>query len=321
MIMKQISVVVPCYNEQENILLFYQTVTKIFRQLPEDFTYELLYIDDGSADRTLEQIRTLARQHKEVKYVSFSRNFGKEAALYAGLENAAGDYVAVMDVDLQDPPELLLDMLQTLETGEYACCAARRIDRKGEGIIRSFFSRMFYRVIRGISKTSIPDGARDFRMMTRTFVDQLLRLKEYNRFSKGLFEWVGFPVKWLEYENRQRQAGSTKFSFWKLLVYSVDGILSFSNLPAILSGVFGIFFCLIAFFFLIVIFVRALWFGDPVAGWPSTICIILLISGIQLFFLGLLGAYLAKVYAEVKQRPIYLCKETNIKQECEELKS
>ncbi len=315
--MKKISLVVPCYNEQENIVVFFQRIAQVCSSL-KDYDYEVLYVDDGSTDHTLAEIKKLAEGCDKVKYISFSRNFGKEAALYAGLQKASGDYAAVMDVDLQDPPELLPEMAKLLDAGNCQCVAARRVDRRGEGLIRSFFSRKFYQIFRILTRVQIPDGARDFRMMNRTFLEGFLKLKEYNRFSKGLFDWVGYSVIWLEYENQERTQGKTKWSFWKLLAYSLDGIFSFSNVPAVIAGGIGTLFCFLAFLFLIIIFARALLFGDPVAGWPSTICIILMIGGIQLFCLGILGQYLAKTYAEVKERPIYLCKETNIDSEQEE---
>ena len=311
--MKKISILIPCYNEEENVPLFWQEVTRVFREsMGERYEKELLYIDDGSTDGTLEQIRRLAKQDPSVKYLSFSRNFGKEAALYAGLEHASGDYAAVMDVDLQDPPSLLPEMAGYLESGEYDVVATRRQDRAGEPPIRSFFARMFYRLIRKISDVDIVDGARDFRLMTRQYVNSLLELREYNRFSKGLFGWVGYRVKWISYENVKRERGTTKWSFWKLFLYSIDGIVAFSIVPAVLAAAFGAFFCAAAFLALILVFVRALIYGDPVAGWPSLVCIILFISGIQFLFLGILGEYVAKTYLEVKHRPVYLCRETNL---------
>ncbi len=318
--MKKITIVVPCYNEEETVDAFFQEIGKVRESSLGDYDLEILYVDDGSSDRTLDEIRRLARSDPHVKYLSLSRNFGKEAALYAGLTHADGDYVAVMDVDMQDPPGLLPEMVSCLEKGDCQCAAARRIDRRGESRLRSFFSGCFYKLFRSLTGIQVPDGARDFRMMDRTFLDSFLELKEYNRFSKGLFDWVGYSVKWLEYENRERRRGSTKWSFWKLLVYSFDGIFAFSNTPAIISGGIGILFCLLAFLFLLIIFGRALLFGDPVAGWPSTICIILLIGGIQMFCLGILGQYLARIYSEVKGRPVYLCRETNLEQKKEDEK-
>ena len=310
--LKRISILVPCYNEEENIALFWREVTHVFKEKLSAYELELLYVDDGSRDRTLEEIKKLAQEDERVRYLSFSRNFGKEAALYAGLEHASGDYVAVMDVDLQDPPALLPQMVQELESGEYDVVATRRENRTGEPQIRSFFVRCFYKLIRRISDVDIVDGARDFRLMTRQYVNSLLELKEYNRFSKGLFGWVGYRVKWLSYENTPRAQGTTKWSFWKLFLYSIDGIVAFSVVPAVMAAAFGVIFCLAAFFFLIVVFVRAALYGDPVAGWPSLVCIMLLIAGIQFFFMGVLGEYLAKTYMEVKRRPVYLCRENNL---------
>ena len=277
--------------------------------------FELLFVNDGSKDRTLEVIRELAQKDPHVKYVSFSRNFGKEAAIYAGLEHATGELTAIMDADLQDPPSLLPKMYQAITEEGYDCVASRRVDRKGEPPIRSFFARMFYRLMRKISQADIVDGARDFRLMNRQFVDAILEMKEYNRFSKGLFGWVGFRTKWLEFENVERVAGETKWSFWKLFLYSIDGIVAFSTAPVRFAAWLGIAFCMLAFLFILVIIGRTLVFGDPVAGWPSLVCIILMLSGIQLFCLGLMGEYLSKTYLEVKKRPIYLCKETNVEKD------
>lgn len=311
--MKKISILIPCYNEEENVPLFWQEITRVFQKSMEGrYERELIFIDDGSSDGTLMQIRSVAEQDPAVRYLSFSRNFGKEAALYAGLEHASGDYIAVMDADLQDPPSLLPEMADCLESGEYDVVATRRKDRAGEPPLRSFFARMFYRLICRISDVDIVDGARDFRLMTRQYVDSLLELKEYNRFSKGMFGWVGYRVKWLSYENVKRERGTTKWSFWKLFLYSIDGIVAFSVVPAVLAAAFGALFCAAAFLFLLLVFVRALIYGDPVAGWPSLVCIILFISGIQFLFMGILGEYIAKTYMEVKRRPIYLCRETNL---------
>lgn len=309
--MKLISVVVPCYNEEEVLPLFYQEVTRV-AGLMTDYSFEFLFVDDGSRDGTLQVMKELAEQDNRVKYLSFSRNFGKEAAMYAGFSNAKGDYVSLMDADLQDPPALLPEMVKAIEEEGYDSVATRRVNRKGEPPVRSFFARRFYRLMRHISKTEIVDGARDYRLMTRQFVNSLLELGEYNRFSKGLYGWVGYKTKWLEFENVERAAGETKWSFWKLLLYSFEGIVAFSEAPLAIAAFAGVFFCLLAFLFIVFIVVRTLMFGDPVAGWPSTICIILLIGGIQLFCIGILGEYLSKTYLEVKKRPIYICKETNI---------
>lgn len=310
--MKKISVIVPCYNEQEAIPFFYDEIVKISKTMENEATFEYLFINDGSKDKTIDVLRELAKKDERVKYVSFSKNFGKEAAMYAGLEKASGDYIAVMDVDLQDPPELLLQMFQELESGEYDCVATRRVSRKGEPPIRSFFAKLFYSMINKISKTEIVDGARDYRLMTRQMVDAILEVKEYNRFSKGIFSWVGFNTKWLEYENVERRAGETKWSFWKLLKYSLDGIVAFSTVPLSISSILGLLLCLIAFVLIIVIVVKTLAFGDPVAGYPSLICVILFIGGVQLFCMGILGKYLSKTYLETKKRPIYLVKEENV---------
>lgn len=310
--MKKISVIVPCYNEQEAIPFFYDEIVKISKIMENDAEFEYLFINDGSKDKTIDVLRELAKKDERVKYVSFSKNFGKEAAMYAGLEKSSGDYIAVMDVDLQDPPELLVQMFQDLESGEYDCVATRRVSRKGEPPIRSLFAKLFYSMINKISKTEIVDGARDYRLMTRQMVDAILEVKEYNRFSKGIFSWVGFNTKWLEYENVERRAGETKWSFWKLLKYSLDGIVAFSTVPLSIASVLGLLLCFIAFVLIIVIVVKTLAFGDPVACYPSLMCVILFVGGVQLFCMGILGKYLSKTYLETKKRPIYLVKEENI---------
>lgn len=311
--MEQMSIIVPCYNEQETLEDYYQAIQKIRDILiGKECELEVILVDDGSADSTLAEMKRLSAEHSWIKYISFTRNFGKEAAIYAGLTHAKGTYVGLMDVDLQDPPDLIPGMLDTLREGEYDCVATRRVDRKGEPPIRSFFARAFYKLMRKISDVEIVDGARDFRLMSRRYVDSLLELKEYNRFSKGLFGWVGYRTKWLEYENIERTKGETKWSFFKLLLYSIDGIVAFSTAPVRFAAWIGLSFCILAFVFIVVIIVRTLIFGDPVAGWPSMLCVILLLSGIQLFCLGLLGEYLSKTYLEVKKRPIYLSKESNV---------
>ena len=310
--MKKISVIVPCYNEQEAIPFFYDEIVKISKIMENDAEFEYLFINDGSKDKTINVLRELAKRDERVKYVSFSKNFGKEAAMYAGLEKSSGDYIAVMDVDLQDPPELLVQMFQDLESGEYDCVATRRVSRKGEPPIRSLFAKLFYSMINKISKTEIVDGARDYRLMTRQMVDAILEVKEYNRFSKGIFSWVGFNTKWLEDENVERRAGETKWSFWKLLKYSLDGIVAFSTVPLSIASILGLLLCFIAFVLIIVIVVKTLAFGDPVAGYPSLMCVILFVGGVQLFCMGILGKYLSKTYLETKKRPIYLVKEENI---------
>ncbi|NLL44437.1 MAG: glycosyltransferase family 2 protein [Mollicutes bacterium] len=307
--MNKITLVVPCYNEEEALPLFYQEVNKIIKQF-EKVDFEFLFIDDGSKDKTLEILRELSIKDKRVRYISFSRNFGKEAGLYAGLLNATGDYVAVMDVDLQDPPHLLLEMYDLIVNEGYDCVATRRVTRVGEPPIRSFFASLFYKLINKISKTEFVDGARDFRLMTRQMVDAILTLTEYNRFSKGIFGWVGFKTKWIEYENIKRVAGTTKWSFWKLFIYSIEGIVAFSTIPLSIASIMGILFCLVAFLMIIVIIIKTLIFGDPTSGWPSLVCIIFLVSGVQLFCLGIIGQYLSKTYLETKKRPIYITKET-----------
>lgn len=309
--MKKISIVVPCYNEQEAIPYFYEEVNKVSDTLKDNAEFEFLFVNDGSKDGTLQSLRDLGQKDSRIKYISFSRNFGKEAAMYAGLKEATGDYVAIMDADLQDPPSLLPSMFETLEEGEYDCVATRRVTRKGEAKIRSFFARLFYKIMNMISNTEVVDGARDFRLMTRQMVDAIVEISEYNRFSKGIFGFVGFNTKWLEYENIERVAGSTKWSFWKLTIYALDGFTAFSTKPLILSTFVGILFCLIALIMIAVIIGKTIIFGDPVGGWPSLACIILFVGGIQLFCTGISGQYLAKTYLEVKHRPIYIAKERN----------
>ena len=310
--MDKISIVVPCYNEEESLPFFYEEITKIAKQM-DYVTFEFLFVNDGSKDKTLEKLRDLARMDERVRYISFSRNFGKEAAMYAGLKESTGDYVAVMDADLQDPPKLLIEMYAILQEKEYDCVATRRVTRKGEPPIRSFFARMFYKIINAISKTEVVDGARDFRLMTRQMTDSIISLGEYNRFSKGIFGWVGFDTKWIEYENVERVAGKTSWSFWKLFVYSLDGITAFSTAPLVISTIMGCIFCLLALIMVCIIIFKTCMYGDPVSGWPSTACIILLVGGIQLFCTGIIGQYLAKSYLEVKNRPIYIVKETEEK--------
>ena len=307
--MEKISIIVPCYNEEEAMPIFYEEICKVAKKMKK-VDFEFIFVNDGSKDHTLDVARDLHKKDERVRYVSFSRNFGKEAGMYAGLEAARGDYVAIMDVDLQDPPALIEEMYETLKNEDYDCVASRRVSRKGEPPIRSFFARCYYKLINKISKTEIVDGARDFRLMTRQMVDSILELKEYNRYSKGIFSWVGYKTKWLEYENVERVAGTTKWSFWKLFLYSLESIVAFSTVPLSIAAVMGILFCLIAFILIIVIVVKTLTVGDPVAGWPSMVCIIFFVSGIQLFCLGIIGQYLAKTYLEVKNRPIYIVKET-----------
>ena len=307
--MSLLSVIVPCYNEQENIPYFYTEFMRNEEILKtREMDFELIYVNDGSKDRTVEEIKKLHETDERVKLISFSRNFGKEAAMYAGLERSKGDYVVIMDADLQDPPSLLPEMFAGLDEG-YDCVATRRVSRKGEPAIRSLFARMFYRLMKHISKTEIMDGARDYRLMTKQVAEAIVSMGEYNRFTKGIFGWVGFETKWLEYENVERAKGETKWSFWKLLIYSIDGITAFSTVPLSIAAFMGVLFCLFAALLIVFIVIRTSIFGDPVSGWPSLVCIISLISGVQLFCIGIVGQYLAKTYMEVKNRPIYLIKE------------
>lgn len=308
----KISVIVPCYNEQEALPFFFEAIGKIAGKMKQEYNvdYEFVFVDDGSRDRTLEILRDFAKKDERVKYISFSRNFGKESAIYAGLEHVTGDYISMMDADLQDPPELLMEMYQEIKKGEYDCIGTRRVTRKGEPPIRSFFAHCFYKLMNKISKAEIVDGARDFRLMTRQMVNAILNVKEYNRFSKGIFGWVGFKTKWLEYENIERVAGNTKWSFWKLFLYSLDGIVAFSTVPLSVASAVGMLFLFIAFIMIVFIIAKTLIFGDPVAGYPSMMCVMFFIGGIQLFSIGVLGQYLSKTYLETKNRPIYIIKET-----------
>jgi len=307
--MALLSVVIPCYNEEENVNFFYEEFMKnkdFFKE--KELEVELLYVDDGSKDNTAQKVKELHEKDECVHLLSFSRNFGKEAAIYAGFEKAKGDYVVMMDADLQDPPSLLPEMFSYIEEG-YDSVATRRVSRKGEPVIRSFFARMFYRIMRKISKADIVDGARDYRLMTRKVVDAILDMKEYNRFSKGIFGWVGYETKWLEYENIERKHGETKWSFWKLFIYSIEGMTAFSTAPLAFASIMGVLFCFLAFVMILFIIIRSFVWTDPVGGWPSMVCIICMVSGVQLFCLGIVGQYLAKTYLEVKKRPIYLIKE------------
>ncbi len=308
--MKLLSAIVPCYNEQENIFDFYEEFMKnepYFSQ--HQVELELIFINDGSTDETVVRVKDLAAKDARVHLISFSRNFGKEAAIYAGLQRAGGDFCVIMDCDLQDPPALLPEMYEAVTEQGYDSAATRRVSRKGEPVIRSFFARKFYKLINRISNADIVDGARDYRMMTRQFVDAVLSVEEYNRFSKGIFGWVGFNTKWIEFENVERQKGETKWSFWKLCLYAIDGIVAFSEAPMAIASFMGLFFCLAAFLGIIFIIVRKCLYGDPTSGWPSLVCIILLIAGIQLFCIGIVGQYLTKTYLEVKKRPLYIVKE------------
>ena len=308
--MKLLSVIVPCYNEEENVPYFYEELMKQEQALLErDILIELIYIDDGSKDGTVAEVKKLHERDERVHMVSFSRNFGKEAGIYAGLKKANGDLVVLMDADLQDPPSLLPTMVSAVLDEGYDSVATRRETRKGEPVIRSFFARMFYRLINRISGTEVVDGARDYRLMTRAVVDAILSMTEYNRFTKGIFGWVGFKTKWLSYENIERTKGVTKWNFWKLFLYALDGILAFSTAPLAFVSVLGLIFCLLAFVLIVFIIVRTVVFGDPTSGWPSLVCIISLISGVQLLCLGIVGQYMSKMYMEVKNRPIYLTKE------------
>ena len=316
--MKRVTVIVPCFNEQEAIPIYYKEMCKIMLQM-QDVDMELLFVDDGSTDRTLSVMKALHTLDERCQYLSFSRNFGKEAAIYAGLKNAAGDYVAIMDVDLQDPPELLPQMYQILEEEEYDNVATKRSTRTGEPRIRSFLSEAFYKCINRISKTEIVNGARDYRLMKRKMVDAVLEMSEYNRFSKGIFEWVGFRTKWLEFENVERSAGETKWSLRKLFKYSLEGIMGFSVAPLSLASVIGLLFCVFSFFMILVIVVRTVVWGDPVNGWPSLVCIIFMVGGVQLLCTGIVGQYLAKTYLETKHRPIYILKDSS-EENCNEEK-
>ena len=310
--MDKISIVVPCFNEQESIPLFYEEFNRATASMKNEVNFELIFVDDGSKDKTMEVVCNLKEKDDRIFYVSFSRNFGKEAAIYAGLKSSTGDYVALMDADLQDPPALLPEMYEYVKNGEYDSVATRRVTRKGEPPIRSFFARMFYKLMNKISQTDMVDGARDYRLMNRKFVNALLDMAEYNRFSKGLFGWVGFKNKWIEFENVERVAGETKWSFWSLFRYSIEGIVAFSTFPLTLSSFFGFFSCILSLMFMMFIIVKRLILGDPVAGWASTVTIVLMIGGIQLMCIGILGMYLSKTYLETKKRPIYIVSKTNI---------
>ena len=307
---KLCSCIVPCFNEEEVIPLYYEEMQKVRKQEEGKIDFEIIFIDDGSKDKTLEVIKKLSEQDECIHYVSFSRNFGKEAAMYAGFEHANGEYVVTMDVDLQDPPHLIPEMIRSIEEEGYDSVATRRVTRKGEPPIRSFFARRFYGLINKISDADIVDGARDFRMMKRDMVNAILSMPEYNRFTKGIFGWVGFKTKWIEFENVERAAGETKWSFWKLFRYALEGIIAFSTVPLTIVSLIGVIVCIIAFLFLLFVVIRALIFGDPVAGWPSLICVISFLSGIQLLGIGVVGMYLSKTYLETKKRPIYIKKES-----------
>lgn len=307
--MPKISIVVPCYNEQAALPIFYQEIIRIAGEM-NYAEFEFVFIDDGSKDDTLPTLRRLAAQDKRVRFVSLSRNFGKEAGMLAGLEAATGDFVATMDADLQDPPSLLPALYKAVSGEGYDCAATCRTTREGEPPVRSFFARMFYKLINRISDADIVDGARDYRLMRRAMVDAILSMREYNRFSKGIFGWVGFKTKWVPFVNVERVAGETKWSFWKLFLYSLEGIIAFSTAPLALASVLGVLICLIAFVFVVVVLVKTLAFGDPVGGWPSMMCVMLFLGGVQLLCIGISGQYLAKTYLEAKRRPVYLVRET-----------
>ena len=311
--MKKLSIIVPCYNEEEVLPLFYAEITRVMDEMKRTYaelTFELLFIDDGSRDKTLTQLRELATKDQRVRYISFSRNFVKEAGMFAGLENATGDFVVVMDADLQHPPSFLPEMYSYVRDGEYDCATTRRVSRKGESKVRSWFARKFYRIMNKISQTEIVDGAQDFRFMSRQMVNAILSMREYNRFSKGIFSWVGFKTKYIEYENVERAAGTTAWSFWSLFRYSLEGIFAFSTAPLAIASVLGLVSCVIAFLMMIWIIIKTLAFGEAVAGFPSIMCAIFLLGGLQLFCIGVLGQYLSKTYLETKQRPIYIVRET-----------
>ena len=305
-----ISIVVPCHNEEEMVPIFHKEITAVSEQLP-DAVFEMIFVNDGSKDATLAELKRVASLDERVHYLSFSRNFGKEAAMVAGLRHATGNYVAVMDADLQDPPALLVEMVALIRTGEYDCIGTKRVDRKGEPPIRSFFARQFYQLINRISATEIVDGARDFRLMTRQMVDAVLEMTEYNRFSKGIFSWVGFETKYLSYENQERVAGKTTWSFWSLFKYSLDGIVAFSEAPLAIAAFTGFLSFAVAILAALILTVRTLVFGNATSGWTSLIVIILGMGGLQLLCLGILGKYLGKTFMETKRRPLYILKETD----------
>ncbi len=311
--MKKISIVVPCYNEENMIDSFFKEISKIKKKFrKEKVRLEIIFVDDGSTDSTLDKIKVISKKGRWVKYISFSRNFGKEAAMYAGLEHSTGDFATIMDADLQDPPELLLEMYDAIVNEGYDSVGVRRVNRKGEPPIRSFFARMFYKLINKMSKVEMVDGARDYRLMKRDVVNAIVSMKEYNRYSKGLFSFVGYKTKWLEYENVERVNGESKWSFWKLFLYAIDGIVAFTTAPLMISTIIGVLFCLVSFIAIVVIIVKTLIWSDPTSGWPSMVCIMFFLSGIQLFCTGIIGLYLSKTYLETKRRPIYIVREKNI---------
>ena len=308
--MKKISIIVPCYNEEQAIPFFYEEITKTAEILK--YNFEFIFVNDGSKDKTIDIIKEYAKKDNRVKYIHFSRNFGKEAAMYAGLDLSTGDYVTIMDADLQDPPSLLPELIKGLEEEGYDCVATKSTSRNGYSFLRKIFTKWFYKIISKISKTEMVAGARDYRLMTRQMVNSVLEMSEYNRYSKGLFEFVGYNVKWIDFENQERVAGTTKWSFWKLFTYAIEGIVAFSTAPLAIASIAGFLFCLVSFIMIIIIIAKTIIFGDPTSGWPSLVCIIFFVSGIQLFCLGIIGEYLSKTYLETKKRPIYIVKETNM---------
>lgn len=311
--MEKISIIVPCYNEGDSINFYCDEIVKVKKNFnKKKVDLEIIFVDDGSSDNTLNIMKELAKKNKFIKYIAFSRNFGKEAAMFAGLEHVTGDYATVMDVDLQDPPTLLFEMYDAIKNDGYDSVGVRRVTRKGEPPIRSFFARIFYKLINKMSKVEMVDGARDYRLMKRDMVKAIVSMKEYNRYSKGLFNFVGYKTKWLEYENVERKHGETKWSFWKLFLYAIDGIVAFTTAPLMIATIIGVLFCILSFIAIVVIIVRTLIWSDPTSGWPSMVCIMFFLSGIQLFCTGIIGLYLSKTYLETKKRPIYIVKETNI---------
>ena len=307
--MEKISIVVPCYNEERSLPCFYDEIKKVANEM-KDVVFEIIFVNDGSKDNTLKIIKDFANKDKSIRYISFSRNFGKEAAMYAGFKESTGDYIATMDADLQDPPELLKDMLRYIKADGYDSVATRRKNRKGDPFIKSIFSTIYYKIIRMVTKLDIADGARNYRLMTRQMLNSVLEMAEYNRYLNGIYAFVGYNTKWLEYDNKERVAGKTNYAFFKLVTYALEGITSFSSFPLRLSAILGMLFCLIAFIVILFIITRTLVFGDPTSGWPSMVCIIVFVAGLQLFFLGIIGEYLSKTYLETKRRPIYIVKET-----------
>ena len=309
---EMISIIVPCYNEEEALPFFYEEITKVLSSFEED--YEIILINDGSKDKTLEEMKKLAEKDKHIVYLFFSRNFGKESAMYAGICNATGDYVGFIDADLQHPPVLLKEMLDALKNDGYDCAACRRVDRTGDSKIRTWFSRLFYKIINVISDAQMVDGAGDYRLMKRDMADAIISMTEYNRFSKGIFSWVGFNTYWIEYENVERVAGKTSWSFWGLFRYAIDGIVNFSHAPLDLASFFGLVMTAFAFIYLVFIIIKYALFGDPVQGWATLICVILLMGGMQLFALGIIGQYMGKTYMEVKNRPHFIISDSNRKE-------